>query len=79
MDTTGFQPHYWLADLVHSTAYKNVDSSSVPLHTRHLSSGKDRTLITYVVLDLYLKHYLLEISCNDLTPLALALICSTSH
>ena len=63
-----------------STAYENVDSSSVPLHTRHLSSGKDQTLITYVVLDLYLKHYLLEISCNDLPPsLALAVICSTSH
>ena len=80
MDTTGFQPHYWLADQVHSTAYENVDSSSVPLHTRHLSSGNDQTLITYIVLDLYLKHYLLEISCNDLPPsLALALIGSTSH
>lgn len=80
MDTTGFQPHHWLAGSVHSTAYENVDSSSVPLHTRHLSSGKDQTLITYVVLDLYLKHYLLEISCNDLPPsLALAVICSTSH
>lgn len=40
-DTTGFQLHYWPGDFGQSTGYKSVDSTSVPLHAWHLSSGKD--------------------------------------